>query len=78
MEHGALTGHGTRWCQVHGHEHGELYPCPEYPESVLDEIDVSAERWRSALQDPEWIKRQLAAGVPPIAILGMQQLAGVR
>lgn len=74
-EHGRSNGVGGRHCDVHG-EHGSLYPCEEYDAATLEEIAEQDRRYRAAVNDPGWIKRQLYKGIRPEAIAIFQMFAG--
>ena len=78
MKHGEAIKDGAgRWCEVHKHEHGPLYPCDTYDEATLLEIHESNARWVAKLQDPEWVRAQIENGVPPIAIACYRAFAGL-
>lgn len=35
----AALAANKRWCEVHQHDHGPLYLCPEYPDEVKAEVE---------------------------------------
>jgi hypothetical protein len=76
MAHGKVTGR-IRECDVHG-KHGLLYPCPEYPKEVLDEIERSNQIYKRNLSDPEWCRKQIENGsMTEEAIAVFRAMAGI-
>jgi len=67
----------SRWCEVCNHYHGNLYPCPNYPPELLQELELGRKALVSSLSDQAWIKQQIEKGIPPEAILIMRALAGM-
>jgi hypothetical protein len=74
--HGQPDGTGGRFCQVHGY-HGWLYPCPQYPENVLQEIEEKSEQLRRNLNDPDWIREQIENDIPAEAVIILRVFAGL-
>ena len=66
---------GGRYCDACGHEHGDLYICDSYAPELKAQISADSDRFIRNLNDPEWIARQIANGVPPEVIAIMQGLA---
>lgn len=54
---------GMRWCEIDKVYHGILYPCEHYPENILKEIEISANKWFNLLNDKTWVK-EIEGGMP--------------
>jgi hypothetical protein len=68
---------GIRACDVHKGGHGALYRCEHYDKETLAEIDMLTDQHVNDLNNPEWVKKQLDNGVPPIGIEIWRALAGL-
>lgn len=67
----------ARFCDSCKHDHGPLYVCPSYPQELKDKILAEEAQARANLQDPEWVKKQIAAGTSMEAVLIMRMFFGL-
>ncbi len=73
-----LHGSPNRYCKPCGRDHGPLYVCHKWPAEQQAKVRAEGVRWIEKLQDPEWIKEQLASGVSEEAIMINKIFAGVK
>ena len=58
----------VRWCKRRARDHGPLYPCEHYPQSVKDDIERQNIEFRDNHSDPVKIKKMLDDGLSQEAI----------